>query len=243
MKTPKQRLRLLQECKDLDISFHLLIGHAKDVLPPFVKENKIGGVVTDFSPLRVPAEWVSDVTKALPKDVPFCQVDAHNLVPCWAASPKLEYGARTIRNKIHNQLSQFLTEFPPVCKHPHKSKSPSKPVDWSAAEDSLEVDRKVTEVDWAVPGSTAGLNMLESFCKERLKYFGSERNNPNKNALSNLSPWVKFGQISVQRCILTVRQYRSKYKESVDSYIEEAVIRRELSDNFCYYNEKYDSIE
>ncbi|XP_062614497.1 deoxyribodipyrimidine photo-lyase-like [Saccostrea cucullata] len=68
-----------KECKDLDISFHLLLGHAKDVLPPFVKENKIGGVVTDFSPLRVPAEWVSDVTKALPKDVPFCQVDAHNL--------------------------------------------------------------------------------------------------------------------------------------------------------------------
>lgn len=50
------------------------------------------------------------------------QVDAHNLVPCWEASPKLEYGARTIRNKIHNQLSQYLTEFPPVSKHPHKPK-------------------------------------------------------------------------------------------------------------------------
>ena len=47
----------------------------------------------------------------------------------------------------------------------------------------------------------------------------------------------------MQRCILTVRQYRSKYKESVESYIEEAVIRRELSDNFCFYNEHYDSIE
>lgn len=183
-----------------------------------------------------------------------------------------------------------------------------QPVDWSNAEDSLEVDRKVTEVDWAVPGSTAGLNMLESFCHERLKYFGSDRNNPNKNALSNLSPWIKFGnmfhignlrfycpdellkfscqqsknystisntlcvplvicniifnvikmifmvhvtgqcfflvgQISVQRCILTVRQYRSKYKESVESYIEEAIIRRELSDNFCFYNKNYDSID
>lgn len=51
------------------------------------------------------------------------------------------------------------------------------------------------------------------------------------------------GQISVQRCILTVRQYRSKYKESVESYIEEAIIRRELSDNFCFYNKNYDSID
>lgn len=51
------------------------------------------------------------------------------------------------------------------------------------------------------------------------------------------------GQISAQRCILMVRLYRSKYKEGVDAYIEEAVIRRELSDNFCFYNKNYDKIE
>ncbi|KAK3096008.1 hypothetical protein FSP39_021888 [Pinctada imbricata] len=231
-----------KECTQLDISFNLLIGHAKDRLPEFVKEKKIGGVVTDFSPLRTPMAWVNDVSSALPKDVPFCQVDAHNLVPCWEASPKLEYGARTIRNKIHNQLSSYLTEFPPVSKHPHKPKT-SEPVDWDAAFKSLEVDQKVEEVEWAVPGTTAGLGMLESFCKERLKYFSADRNNPNKAALSNLSPWIHFGQISVQRCILIVRQYRGRFKDGVEAYIEEAIIRRELSDNFCFYNKNYDSIE
>ena len=45
--------------------------------------------------------------------------------------------------------------------------------------------------------SPAGLNMLESFCHERLKFFATDRNNPNKNALSNLSPWIKFGEIFV----------------------------------------------
>ena len=40
-----------------------------------------------------------------------------------------------------------------------------------------------------------------------------------------------------------VRQYRSRYKESVEAFIEEAVVRRELADNFCYYNKNYDSIE
>lgn len=50
------------------------------------------------------------------------QVDAHNIVPCWEASPKLEYGARTIRPKIHKVLQSFLTEFPPVIQHPHTSK-------------------------------------------------------------------------------------------------------------------------
>jgi deoxyribodipyrimidine photo-lyase len=31
--------------------------------------------------------------------------------------------------------------------------------------------------------------------------------------------------------------------ESVNSFIEEMVVRRELSDNFCFYNPSYDSLE
>ena len=58
----------------LDIPFHLLIGYAKDVLPKFVKDNKIGGLVTDFSPLREPRNWVKDVASGLPSSIPFCQV-------------------------------------------------------------------------------------------------------------------------------------------------------------------------
>eukprot|EP01047_Picozoa_sp_COSAG01_P046596 COSAG01_NODE_4389_length_5071_cov_139.047246_9_plen_79_part_00 len=40
------------------------------------------------------------------------EVDAHNVVPCWVASDKKEYGARTIRNKINSRLPEFLTDFP-----------------------------------------------------------------------------------------------------------------------------------
>ena len=41
-------------------------------------------------------------------DIPFHEVDAHNVVPCWLASDKREYGARTIRSKIHKKLPEFL---------------------------------------------------------------------------------------------------------------------------------------
>ncbi|XP_068137359.1 deoxyribodipyrimidine photo-lyase-like isoform X2 [Hyperolius riggenbachi] len=232
-----------EDCKELNIPFHLLIGYAKDVLPNFVKEHSIGGVVTDFAPLRVPLQWVDDVCGRLPKDVPLVQVDAHNIVPCWTASGKQEYGARTIRRKIHDQLSQFLTEYPPVTKHPYDSKFEGEPIDWDQCYASLEVDRTIKEVDWAKPGSRAGLNMLHSFLSERLKSFNSDRNNPNRQALSNLSPWFHFGHLSVQRAILEVQKCRSKYKESVDSFVEEAVVRRELADNFCYYNKNYDKVE
>ena len=48
----------------------------------------------------------------------------------------------------------------------------------------------------------------------------------------------------MQRAILRVREFRSKAKESVEAFIEEAVVRRELADNFCFYNQDhYDSIK
>lgn len=33
------------------------------------------------------------------------------------------------------------------------------------------------------------------------------------------------------------------HMKAVDSYLEELIVRRELADNFCYYQPKYDSIE
>lgn len=51
------------------------------------------------------------------------------------------------------------------------------------------------------------------------------------------------GQIAPQRCVLQVSKYKSEFKESVEAYLEEAIVRRELSDNFCFYNENYDSIK
>ncbi|KAJ9593744.1 hypothetical protein L9F63_014717 [Diploptera punctata] len=231
------------ECKQLNIEFHLLSGRAVDVLPEFVRQHNMGAVVTDFAPLRVPAQWVADVQTSLPPDVPFCQVDAHNILPCWVASDKLEYAARTIRNKINSKLPEFLTQFPPVVKHPHSASFKAEEVDWSRAEASLEVDRSVKPVTWATPGTKAGLTVLQTFCNSRLKLFASKRNDPTADALSNLSPWFHFGQVSVQRCVLVVRQFKSKHAQSVDAFCEEAIVRRELADNFCHYNNKYDSLD
>lgn len=112
---------VFEECKLLNISFHLLPGMANKELPKFVKKHSIGAVVTDFSPLRVPLKWVEDVKNSLPADVALVQVDSHNIVPVWITSEKQEYAARTIRNKINSKLDEWLTEFPPVILHPHKS--------------------------------------------------------------------------------------------------------------------------
>lgn len=179
----------------------------------------------------------------LPKDIPLCQVDAHNIVPVWEASPKQEYAARTIRPKITNQLSTFLTDFPPLVAHPHNTGVDlGKNTDWAEVERSLRVDTSVGPVKWARGGTSHALVTLKSFCSERLKLFSDARNDPNKNALSNLSPWLHFGHISAARCVLEVQKQKGTSHTSVAAYVEECVVRRELSDNYCHYQPNYDSL-
>ncbi len=86
-------------------------------------------------------------------------------------------------------------------------------------------------------GYTGGITQLESFINDRVLHFASGRNDPNKTALSNLSPWLHYGQISPQRALLIIAKLRTKFKDGCDSFIEEAFVRRELADNFCFYQE------
>uniref|UniRef100_A0A182V452 Deoxyribodipyrimidine photo-lyase n=2 Tax=Anopheles merus TaxID=30066 RepID=A0A182V452_ANOME len=232
-----------EECRKLNIQFHLLRGSAGENVPAFVKKHKIGGVVCDFSPLRVPMKWVDEVRKALPMEIPLCQVDAHNIVPVWVTSDKQEYAARTIRAKVNKNLPTYLTPFPPLVKHPFTADFEADPISWTQVLDTLQVDRTVEAVEWATPGYAGGVKTLQTFVEKRLGKFNDKRNDPTENALSNLSPWFHFGQIAVQRAVLTVKKHGKRYSESVASFCEEAIVRRELSDNFCFHNKNYDNLQ
>lgn len=69
-------------------------------------------MVTDFSPLREVRSWKEELCKKVPSSVSIHEVDAHNVVPSWVASGKLEYSARTIRGKINKFLPEYLIDFP-----------------------------------------------------------------------------------------------------------------------------------
>ncbi|KAH9284864.1 Deoxyribodipyrimidine photo-lyase [Echinococcus granulosus] len=256
-----------KECKDLEIGFHLLpvpvtksksgvkrsadgnvVHHGSDTgkaepIVDVLKQLDARVVVTDFSPLRDDLRAVQFVSSHLSQDISLYQVDAHNVVPAWFASDKLEYSARTIRGKLHDKAKHLFTDFPPVIHHPIPSKWEA--VDWKAIKQSLVglVDESVEPVTWAKGGAKAGLSQLFSFLHHRLRAYATHRNDPTKKALSNLSPWLHFGHISAQRCLWEVNLRRSLHKESTDAFMEEAFVRRELSDNFCYYNPNYDSIK
>lgn len=51
-----------------------------------------------------------------------------------------------------------------------------------------------------MPGSRAGLVMLEEFCSKRLNKFAASRNDPTTDSLSGLSPWLHFGELKIYTC-------------------------------------------
>eukprot|EP00210_Caulerpa_lentillifera_P007623 g7280.t2 len=74
--------------------------------------------------------------------------------------------------------------------------------------------------------------------------YASSRNNPTlPEAQSGLSPYLHFGFLAPQRAALEAQKHEHQFKDSVNQFLEELIIRRELSDNFCHYELQYDSFE
>jgi deoxyribodipyrimidine photo-lyase len=59
--------------------------------------------------------------------------------------------------------------------------------------------------------------------------------------VSDLSPYLHFGQIASQRVAWEVRRAEAP-AEAKQAFLEELIVRRELADNFCYYNPAYDQV-
>lgn len=68
--------------------------------------------------------------------------------------------------------------------------------------------------------------------------YGDNASDPSHNYLSELSPYIHFGQISTLEIYNAVRNIKG---EGVEKFIEELVVRRELAYNFVYYNVNYDN--
>jgi len=137
-------------------------------------------------------------------------------------------------------LPEFLEDYPQVIRM--KKNIDKATTDWEAVYHSLKINAGVKPVDWIKPGETMALNSLNDFLDNRLAFYNGHRNDPNKNSQSNLSPFLHFGQLSAQRVLLNY-QVKLNSLNMQESFPEELVVRRELADNYCNYNENYDSFD
>ena len=231
------------------IPFVLLGGKeaAAERIAAAVRELDAAALIVDFDPLRVKRQWYHAAAAAI--DMPVYEVDSRNVVPVWTASGKQEYAARTIRPKILKLLPDFLEEFPKVKKHPYRLDGKLTVKQRISPEDAVDAAGRLTagpNVSWCVPGPEAAEKSMYHFIETKLKEYAELRNDPNRQAVSMLSPYLHFGQISAGRIALEVNRTAQETEglwEAADDYIEELIVRRELSDNFCFYNENYDSVK
>jgi deoxyribodipyrimidine photo-lyase len=221
----------------LNIPFYMLLGDPAETLPSFIRQHRISRMVTDFDPLKLKRQWKDQVLKKI--DIPVDEVDAHNIVPCWIASDKAEFGAYTLRPKITRLLTEFLEPFPPLVRQ-HEPLYRHR-INWEVVAISIQTDHSVRPVEWLTPGEKGAQTVLERFLDAPLHRYAELRNDPNEKGTSGLSPFLHFGHLSAQRVALEITQNIPR-SEHTDAFLEELIVRKELSDNFCFYNAAYDSV-
>lgn len=232
--------KLAGRIDEIGIPFQVLAGDPAEEIPALIGACRAGLLVTDFDPLRIKRQWKQAVSQRI--TIPFYEVDAHNIVPCWLASPKQESSARTLRIKYGRILDDFLDEFPGPGQFSDIPKTGKMTTDWQKIRNFIKSIPDVPIVQSLEPGEAAAQAHLRRFLKHRLQDYDQYRNDPMRDGQSGLSAYLHFGQISAQRVALAVQKAPAP-AEAKAAFLEELIIRRELADNFCFYNRDYDTVK
>jgi len=76
-----------------------------------------------------------------------------------------------------------------------------------------------------------------------LRLYAGKKNEPSAHATSDLSPYLHFGYISSLEVALAVREHARRHKLIADEFLEELIVRRELSFNFARFADRVDSLD
>jgi len=197
--------------------------------------------VTDRGYLRVERGWRSEAAALL--ECPLVQVETNVVVPVETAADGEQFAARTLRPRIYDKLEQFMRPVRHIRPTLGSLGLKIESIDLgdpAAVLRGMRIDRSVGPVDTFRGGTSAAKKRLREFIRSKLERYDQDRNDPTIDGQSNLSPYLHFGQISPLYAALKVAETRSS---GVDVFLEELIIRRELSMNFVLYNEHYDTFD
>jgi len=197
-------------------------------------------VIVDAGHLRIQKKWRRNVAKRI-KCV-LCEVETNLIVPVEEASYKEDFSAGTFRPRITKKLHHYLA--PLNHREPKLDslglKFPAFDIDdIDESLSALDIDRRVGNVNTFHGGTSEANRRLSEFLQNKLDRFAESRNDPTLDYVSHMSPYLHFGHISPLHIALQVQQTSSPGKEA---FLEELIVRRELSHNFVFYNDHYDTL-
>ena len=219
----------------------VLRRYPKHSLTKFIEGVQPALLIGDENPMREPEHWRQVVTKRV--KVPFWTVDSDVVVPT-SLFPKEQFAAHTIRPKLMRELDTYLVPFANekakiAWKAPQGLASVPVETDITAG---WKIDRTVAPVDTFRGGTQEALRLLREFCEKKLRHYSRDRNHPEIDGTSRLSPYLHFGHIGPVTVALAVKASGAP-KAEIDSFLDELITWRELSINFVKFNPDYDSIE
>jgi deoxyribodipyrimidine photo-lyase len=199
-------------------------------------------IVTDRGYMRPQKRWRKRV--AGEAECPVTQVESDVVVPVVLASGKRETAARTLRSRTGEYLDDFLVGLTPTKISKQSLSMKAEGLDLSGIEKALSgmnLDRSVGALSHLYRGGTSEAKKLfRRFLEGSFDAYTEHRNQPQTDDVSHMSKYLHFGQISPIWLALTARRARTK-KDNIESFVEELVVRRELSINFVLYTPDYDS--
>jgi deoxyribodipyrimidine photo-lyase len=224
--------------QDRGIAFVLREAQPHEACAELAKNAAL--TVVDAGYLAIQRKWRKEAARALA--CPLLQVETDVVVPIELVSYEEEYAARTIRPKIHRLLDDFLV---PLRKTPLQQRADGMtfktldPADTDGLLKRLDLDRSVQPSEHYEGGAKAAEKLLHTFIEKKLADYDDKRNDPSLDYCSHMSPYLHFGQISPLEIALAVLASDAP-QDAKDAYIEELIVRRELSMNFVHFNKAYD---
>jgi deoxyribodipyrimidine photo-lyase len=234
-----------EDCAERGVGFVMRRAPDEDHLK-FFADVKAAMVVGDENPMREPERWRVRVAEEL--RVPFWTVDADVIVPSKLLE-KAQFSAAVARPRLYRALPEFLVPYAnPLVETEWKQPRGLQADD--VREDMTrgwtEFDRSVKPVEAWIGGHKAAVKRLRAFCGEMLESYDRDRNHPETDGTSKMSPYLHFGHVGPQTIALAVDaagKKNPKLRTARDSYFNELIAWRELSVNFVRYQAEYDSPE
>jgi deoxyribodipyrimidine photo-lyase len=207
----------------------------------FCDEVKAALVIGDENPIRQAENWRQVAAKKL--KIPLWTVDADVILPSRLFG-KEQYAAFHFRRRLQPHLKQFLMA-PGNPKARISWRKPrallSLPVDfdWTAG---WTIDRSAQPVSAWKGGSQEALRVMKGFVRHALPRYSRDRNHPEVDGTSQLSPYLHFGHISPLTVALAVQKADAP-KADKEAFLDQLITWRELSVNFVRFNPSYDNLE
>jgi deoxyribodipyrimidine photo-lyase len=206
-------------------------------------------VVTDFLPTFIHPRQISGLRRKTA--TPVVAVDSATVVPM-RFHDRAHLSAVGIRNVLMKALPRFLVApeepAPNVRRAIEVPFIPTVPTlaTIPALVAGCAIDHSVPPVAATRGGTQAGQARLRDFLATGLPRYAAERGDPNAGATSRLSPYLHFGNVSPHEVILAVHAAGvggDGASENAAKFIDEALVWRELSHNFCFYDPKHHTAE